>query len=173
MLREIRADDWPALQACLGDAETVRLTEFGPLTEAGALGLVSWALEARRKEPRQAFVFAVRLPPEAGLIGIATLIIRDAELREADIGFIIGREHWGRGYATAAARKLLELGFGTLGLHRIYGECDPANLGSGRVMEKAGMVREGLRRERLWQKGRWVDRLLYAILDREWAGTHQ
>ncbi len=172
-LREIQKDDWPALQACLGDEETVRFTEFEPLTEARARGLVSWALEARQKEPRQAFVFGISPMPGAGLIGIATLIIRDAELREADIGFIVRREHWGRGYATAAVREMLALGFRTLHLHRIYGECDPANAGSGRVMEKAGMVREGLRRECLWQKGRWVDRLLYAVLDREWAQANE
>ena len=169
MLREMQEDDWRALQACLGDAETVRFTEFEPLTEAAAQGMVRWAVEARQKEPRQAFVFALRLPPHGEMHGVATLIVRDAVLREADVGVIIGREHWGRGYATAAVRELLALGFGTLGLHRVYGECDPFNLGSARVMEKAGMVREGLRRECLWQKGRWVDRLLYAVLDWEWA----
>lgn len=162
MLREVQEDDWPALQACLGDEETVRFTEFEPLTEAAARGLVRWARETRRKELRQAFVFGMSLTPGAGLIGIATLIIRDFALREADIGFIVGSEHWGRGYATAAVRQLLGLGFETLHLHRTYGECDPANAGSARVMEKADMVRERLRRECLWQKGRWVDRLLYA-----------
>ena len=173
MLREMQEDDWPALQARLGDEETVRFTEFEPLTEAAARGLVGWALEARQKEPRQVFVFAIQLPPDTGLIGIATLTVRDFALREADIGFIVGREYWGNGYATVAVRELLALGFGTLGLHRVYGECDPANFGSARVLEKAGMVREGLRRECLWQKRRWVDRLLYAVLDREWAETQQ
>ena len=64
-------------------------------------------------------------------------------------------------------RDLLALGFETLHLHRITGECDPDNLGSARVLEKAGMVREGYLREHRRQKGRWVDRLLYAILDRD------
>ncbi len=166
-LRELEENDWPALQMCLADEETVRLTEWEPLTEAEARGLVSWARQARQAAPRQAFVFAIRLPPETGLIGIATLTVRDFALREADIGVIVGRKYWGRGYGTKAVRELLALGFGTLALHRIYGECDPANLASARVMEKAGMVREGLRRECLWQKGRWTDRLLYAVLDRE------
>ncbi len=105
------------------------------------------------------------------MAGIATLIIRNAALREADIGVIVKREHWGKGCATAAVQELLALGFGTLALHRIYGECDPANSGSARVMEKAGMVREGLQRECLWQKGKWVDRLLYAVLEREWKAA--
>ncbi len=167
-LRELQEDDWRALQTCLGDEETVRFTEWEPLTEAVAQGMVRWAVEAQQKEPRQAFVFGISPTPDPALIGIATLTVRDFALREADIGVIVGRRHWGIGYATVAVRDLLRLGFGPLHLHRIYGECDPANLGSARVMEKAGMVREGLRRECLWQKGRWVDRLLYAVLDREY-----
>lgn len=73
----------------------------------------------------------------------------------------------GKGYATV--NELLTLGFGQLNLHRIFAECDPANLGSARVMEKANMIREGHLRECRWQKGQWVDRLLYAILDRDWS----
>ena len=157
----------------MGDQETVRFTEFEALTKAAARGLVQWALDKEREQPRQAFVFGISLPPSTVLMGIATLTVRDFALREADIGFIIGREHWGRGYAAAAVRQSLRLGFETLHLHRIYAECDPANLGSVRVMEKVGMRREGHLRECRRQKGKWVDRLLYAVLDWEWAEAHQ
>lgn len=168
-LRELDEDDWPALQACLGDAETVRYTEFEPLTEASARWLVQWALEKKQEEPRTAFVFGVTLSPETPVIGVATLTIRDLSLREADVGVILGREHWGHGYGAAAIQQLLALGFETLGLHRITSECDPNNLASARVLEKAGMRREGYLREHRSQKGRWVDRLLYAVLDRDWV----
>jgi len=165
MLRELHENDWPALQHCLSDAETVRYTEFEPFTEASARWLVQWALDKKREEPRTAFVFGIARPLDAGVVGIATLTIRNAALREADVGVIVGREHWGQGYATAAVRELLTLGFGSLGLHRIFGECDPENLASARVLEKAGMKHEGYLREHRWQKERWADRLLYAILD--------
>ena len=166
-LRELQEDDWPALLHCLGDAETVRYTEFEPFTEASALWLVQWAREKKQEEPHSVFVFAVMLSPDTPLIGVATLTIRNLALGEADVGVIIGREQWGHGCGTAAVQKLLTLGFETLHLHRISGECDPENLGSARMLEKAGMVREGYLRECRKQKGRWVDRLLYAILDRD------
>lgn len=168
-LRELDESDWPALQACLGDAETVRYTESDPFTEASARWLVSWAREKKREEPRTAFVFGVMLSPDTPVVGAATLTIRNLALSEADVGVVIGREQWGHGCGTAAVRQMLALGFDTLGLHRITGECHPGNLASGRVLEKAGLVREGCLREHRRQKGRWVDRLLYAVLDRDWV----
>ena len=162
-LHEIDESDWPALQLCLGDAETVKYTEFEPFTASSARWLVSWALEKKREEPRSVFAFGVMLSPDTPLVGIATLTIRDLDLGEADVGVIIERGRWGKGYATAAVRDLLALGFDTLHLHRMTGECDPDNLGSARVLEKAGMRRESCLREHRDQKGRWVDRLLYAI----------
>lgn len=167
-LREIDESDWPALLHCLGDPETVRHTEFEPFTEASAQWLVQWAREKQQEDPRLTFVFGVTLSPDAPIAGIATLIIRNLSLGEADVGVIIGQGQWGHGYGTAAVRALLTLGFETLHLHRITGECDPENLGSALVLEKAGMRREGFLREYRKQKGRWVDRLLYAILDRDW-----
>lgn len=168
ILRELHEDDWPGLQQCLGDAETVRYTEFEPFTEATARWLVQWAREKKQEEPRTVFAFGVMLSPDTPIVGIATLTIRDLSLGEADVGVIIGRDQWGKGYGTAAVRDLLRLGFETLRLHRITGECAPENLGSARVLEKTDMKREGCLREYRRQKGRWVDRLLYAILDRDW-----
>ena len=166
-LRELDETDRPVLLHCLSDAETVRYTEFEPFTEASARWLVQWALEKKQEEPRSVFVFGVMLSPDAPLIGVATLTVRNPALGEADVGVIIGREQWGHDYGTAAVQKLLTLGFETLRLHRITGECDPDNHASARVLEKAGMVREGYLRECRKQKGRWVDRLLYAVLDRD------
>lgn len=166
-LRELHESDWPALLHCFGDAETVRYTEFEPFTEASARWLMQWALEKKQEEPRLVFVFGVMLSPDTPVVGIATLTIRNPALGEADVGVMLGREQWGHGCGASAVRALLALGFETLRLHRITGECDPENLGSARMLEKAGMRREGCLRECRRQKGRWVDRLLYAVLDRD------
>ena len=161
-LRELQDTDWPALLACLKDSEAVRWTEFEPFTADSAKALVWWAVAAVQAKPRTVFAYAVTSGPDGGLVGIATLTVRDVLNGEADVGVIIARGKWGRGHGTAAVKSLLALGFGPLSLRRIVGECDPANIGSARVLEKAGMIREGLHRAYRLQKGRWVDRVLYS-----------
>jgi RimJ/RimL family protein N-acetyltransferase len=64
---------------------------------------------------------------------------------------------------------MLDFGFGTLGLHRVWGDCDPRNEASVRVQRKLGMRQEAHFRENALIKGEWVDSLIHAILDREWA----
>lgn len=74
---------------------------------------------------------------------------------------------------TEARLAWIGFGFDSLRLHRIYGACLPENEAYARVMEKVGMRREGHQRESCWMKGRWVDFLQYAILEREWQAAIQ
>jgi ribosomal-protein-alanine N-acetyltransferase len=105
------------------------------------------------------------------LIGNCGIRVNDPDLREANIGYELDPRHWGRGYATEAARAILGFGFDELGLHRVWAECVADNTGSARVLEKLGMRREAHFREHQWFKGRWRDTLVYAVLDREWHGA--
>jgi RimJ/RimL family protein N-acetyltransferase len=59
---------------------------------------------------------------------------------EAELGYRLIRAAWGRGYASEAARALVDLGFRQLELARIWGQTMAVNLGSRRVMEKAGLT---------------------------------
>jgi len=77
-------------------------------------------------------------------------------------------EHWGQGYATEAACEMVRFGFVELGLHRIWSWCVADNVGSAHVLEKVGMRLEGRQRDKEHYKGRWWDRLLYAVLEDEW-----
>ena len=77
-------------------------------------------------------------------MAVARLVSLSAENKEGEIGYILNRRYWNQGYMTEAARKVVSFGFEQLGLHRIIATCDPANIGSYRVMEKIGMQREGL-----------------------------
>lgn len=67
-------------------------------------------------------------------------------LDEALLGFLVKRDYRGRGYATEAARAVVDYGFEQLGLARILAGCDPENEASRRVLEKIGMRTVGLRR---------------------------
>jgi len=64
----------------------------------------------------------------------------------AEVGYLLGRAVWGRGYMTEAVQTLVHLAFDELSVSRVWGICDVDNSASARVLEKAGMVREGVLR---------------------------
>ena len=59
--------------------------------------------------------------------------------------------------------------FGQLGMHRLFGDCDPRNAASARLMERLGMRSEAHHVQNLWAKGEWCDSWIYARLASEWA----
>jgi RimJ/RimL family protein N-acetyltransferase len=91
--------------------------------------------------------------------------------REATLWYVIEAPMWGRGYGTAAARRLLTFGFESLGLHRIFADVDARNISSLRVAEKLGMQREAHFRKNMWVKGEWTDSVICAILEDDWRAA--
>ncbi|UAL48915.1 GNAT family N-acetyltransferase [Sutcliffiella horikoshii] len=85
-----------------------------------------------------------------------------------EIGWVFNPSYQGKGYATEAARGVLEYGFNELGLHRIIATCQPENISSYRVMEKAGMRREGFFKKCIPHGEDWWDEYYYSILEEEW-----
>jgi len=72
---------------------------------------------------------------------------------------------WGNGYGTEAAKTLIKFGFEDLQLHKIEAGVATENKKSIKVLEKAGMIREGLRRKILPIRGEWKDNYHYAIVE--------
>jgi RimJ/RimL family protein N-acetyltransferase len=110
------------------------------------------------------FNFAVRLSSAGSLIGSVGLRDIDPEHRQAELGFWIGRDWWGQGYAREAAGAVLRFGFETLDLNRICAHHMARNPASGRVLLALGMQREGVLRQRVRKWGKYEDVVLYAIL---------
>lgn len=88
--------------------------------------------------------------------------------RRAEISYALAPAWWGQGLATEAVRALIRFGFGRLDLNRIEALVHPENTSSRRVLDKVGMVEEGLLQEALFLKGVPTDHLLYRVLKREW-----
>jgi RimJ/RimL family protein N-acetyltransferase len=124
-------------------------------------------------EGGQALGLAVVLKDTGELIGDVLLMWNRPEHRSAEIGYVFHPAHAGRGYATEAARVLLELGFDGLGLHRITARIEDLNPASGAVLRKIGMRQEAVLVENEWFKGRWSTEIDLAILDREWRVLQQ
>lgn len=95
------------------------------------------------------------------------------ENRNAEVGYWLGHTFTGRGLATRSATAVIEHLFTNEGLHRIEMQCGVENAASRAVAERCGLVNEGVRRESHWITDRFVDHVVYGILDREWAARSQ
>jgi RimJ/RimL family protein N-acetyltransferase len=170
VLRRFRRSDLAGLIRYRSDPQVARFQGWdAPYPPAAAERLIGAMLARHPDTPAEWFQFAVELRSAKGIIGDCGVLTDAGEPRQAEIGFTIAAGHQGRGYATEAVRTLLGYLFGPLAKHRVTADCDARNLASARVLEKAGMRREGHLRESTWAKGEWTDDLLFAILDREWA----
>lgn len=106
---------------------------------------------------------------ERRIIGTSTLFAFYPGQGRAEIGYILGSSWWGRGYANAAVRRLLQHARDELQLRRIEADIDPRNSASLRFVERLGFQREGLLRERWVVAGEIQDAVVLGLLLRELA----
>lgn len=171
VLREFMEQDFAAMLAYQSDA---RYLEYYPWTERrpeDVRRLLQLFLSYQQAQPRHKFQLAVTLKADQRLIGSCGLRTEAVDARQGDLGYELAPQYWGQGYATEAARAMLEFGFAELKLHRIWSWCIAANLPSARVLERLGMRQEGQLRDKEYFKGRWWDTRLYAILESEWLAS--
>jgi RimJ/RimL family protein N-acetyltransferase len=168
-LRPLLAADALALFRLI-DAERARLGRWLPWveetrTERDSARFIADASEERRR--RRTLVLAMCV--EGAIVGAIGLHYVEWFDRSAELGYWIGSSAEGRGYVTRAARAVIGLAFGTVGLHRIVVRCAVGNERSCRVAERLGLRREGLLREAHYVGGRFLDQHLYAVLRHEFV----
>jgi ribosomal-protein-alanine N-acetyltransferase len=166
VLRDLEEANWRDVHKYASDPEVVRYMDWGPNTEDETKNFIQRSIASQKEQPRKSYTLAIVLKEDDGLIGGCGIHVSDPTNREGWIGYCLNRHFWRQGYATETARALLRFGFDQLNLHRIFALCDPENLASAHVLEKAGMQKEGHFRERKFSKGKWHDELLYAIVFR-------
>ncbi len=101
------------------------------------------------------------------LIGTIGYMDYDSGNRSTEIGYSLARWKWNQGIMTEALRQVIQYTFSEMEINRIEAQHETENPASGRVMEKCGMKKEGVLRQRLYNKGRFVDVCLYSILRSE------
>jgi [ribosomal protein S5]-alanine N-acetyltransferase len=166
-LRPLRADDWERVQRWAQLIEVCRYQAWGPNTAQQTRDFVEAEARVWQEEPQARYPYAILV--EGAVSGLATLHLRP--FRQGEITYSLHPDHWGNGIVTGAARELLRLGFAEVGLHRIYGTCDPRNAASATVMRKLGMVHEGRLRQNVLIRDGWRDSDVYSILEPEWSPT--
>jgi RimJ/RimL family protein N-acetyltransferase len=125
------------------------------------------ATHGERYESDQGVVFAITLRDGGELVGAIGLVIARRHDR-AELGYWIGKEHWGHGYATEATRAAVDYGFRELRLNRVEAQHFARNRASGKVMRKVGMRHEGTCRQHVKKWGSYEDTEQYAVLREDW-----
>jgi [ribosomal protein S5]-alanine N-acetyltransferase len=127
------------------DPEVTRYVTWRPYKERNE---VAPFLQSRlaRWDSGEEFSWAITRSGEDRCIGMIGCRVREYA---ADIGYVIGRKYWRQGYATLAAKAIVNWATGLENIFRVWAVCDVANTASARVLEKIGMQREGILR-------RWI-----------------
>lgn len=102
-------------------------------------------------------------------IGTCGYIYWEPQHARAEIGYALSRSYWGQGLMSEAAREVISFGFRNMTLNRVEARCLPENIGSARVLEKSGMNFEGILRQHMYIKGRYIDLKMYAIVRSDWS----
>ena len=112
-------------------------------------------------------VFVVELKEEGKVIG--AMDMRPVwEHEKMNFGYGLISDYWGKGYMSEALKALVDFCFNELQMNRVECSHYVGNEGSGRVMEKCGMVKEGVCIQNSKVKGRFVDEVFYAATKEQW-----
>lgn len=168
-LRDFRRDDAAASLAIVGDDRVTRWLSFDKRDLTAANKMIEEAVARAQLTIRREYYLAVMLPTSE-LIGFARLGLDG--VKAAKLGYAIRADKWGHGYASDAARTLVNFGFNQLDLHRVSAAIGPDNVASIAVVKRLGMQYEGRIRHHVFTNGAWRDSLLYSILADEWNLNH-
>lgn len=167
LLRWISEEEVDALYAIFSNPEVMRYWSTRALGDRNAASeLLKEIHEGFRNRSLLKWGIARRL--DDTLVGTTTLYNLDFNNRRAEMGYALGRAHWGNGYMQEALKSLLTYAFEVLDLHRIEADVDPRNVASIRTLERLGFQREGYLRERWQVDGEIQDALFYGLLRPDW-----
>jgi RimJ/RimL family protein N-acetyltransferase len=166
ILRRYAPSDIQDVVELVSHPSVARATPEIEATEAGVEKYIDVQNGYQAFEQDRCFDLAIEQKADRKVIGLLSLVHR--RHRQAEIGWAMAVSYRGRGYATEGARALMEYAFSTLDLHRIQASTSSSNHDSRRVMERLGMKRECRLRDAIYRDGEWLDKLIYAMLAREW-----
>jgi RimJ/RimL family protein N-acetyltransferase len=172
LLRSIRDDDADAIYAVFSDPQVMRYWSTPPLPDMqAALDLITEIHAANERGVMLKWGAALR--DSNTVIGTVTLFNLDLSNGRGELGYALGRKHWGKGYMHEALQRLLTHAFDELNLRRLEADVDPRNTPSIKTLERLGFQREGFLRERWHVAGEIQDAYFYGLLKREWKRTEE
>ena len=167
VLRPFEIEDAPAVHRLAGDWEVAATTKIPHPYDDGMAE--AWIASHRQSfDLKRSCILAVELSKTEELLGTMGFNEISRENACACLDYWIGKPYWNCGYATEALRALAKYGFEDLLLHRVQGFSLSRNPASIRVMQKAGLRKEGHLRKHVNTWGAYEDLEVYAILRSEY-----
>ena len=167
ILRPLKIEDFEDYYEYANDPETAYLGLWQPYlsredARADLEGLI------REYQTERFFWWALEEKTDHKLIGRCELGAYSRFHSRAEVSYALNRLYWRKGYISEAIKQVIQYGFEVLNLNRISAVCLPENKGSQRVLEKAGMILEGVMRQHTFVHGKFDDLNLYSLLREEW-----
>lgn len=113
------------------------------------------------------YQWGIEIKDTQELIGNISVVKVNEELDSLELGWVIGKDFWGKGYTAEAAKKMVDVLFDQVGANCIYALHDVNNPNSGRVMQKIGMKYEGTLRQSGKNNQGIVDSARYSLIKAE------
>jgi len=165
LLRRLKNSDVEDMYEYTSDAKITKYLEWSHHTEISQTrSFIIRALEAYENE-KHAFLWAIELVSEAKMIGVMRIFDYSPQNKRAEISYILNPAFQGKGYIGEAIDIFLNYCFNDMSIQRIQAKCDIDNGSSEKVMQKAGMHREGIMKKYFFMDNEFKDALLYAITD--------
>lgn len=158
ILRRYQKEDLQDLFEYLSDEKVVAFEPYKPMSLDEARDNLAWRIGTDE-------MIAVEQRSSRKMIGNVYLGRRD--FASLEIGYVFNRGYWGQGYAAESCRALIQQAFAQ-GVHRVYGECDPDNVRSWKLLEALGFQREAhfIKNVYFWKDENgsplWKDTYVYA-----------
>ncbi|MGE8293544.1 MAG: GNAT family N-acetyltransferase [Sphingobacterium sp.] len=168
-LRQIQDSDAPALFSYFSKDEVTLyfdLPTFQHLDEAYEL-VKTWQKNFLEKEAIR-WAICLKDNPDQ-LIGSCGFHNFSTEHFRAEIGYELHPDFWQQGIMTEAISAIISFGFDSYKLNRIEAFIDPDNLASRRLLEKMNLVSEGILHDYFFEKGRFVDGEIFALLKKNYS----
>jgi ribosomal-protein-alanine N-acetyltransferase len=163
-LRRVAKADVNEIFALRSDSETMKYIPR-PLVKTNEDALEHIAMIDEKIENNEGINWAITLKDSPKLIGIIGHYRIKPEHFRAEIGYMLLPEYYGRGIISEAIKETVKYGFEIMKLHSIEAIIDPENFASERVLQKSGFVKEAHLKENEYYEGRFLDTVIYSILN--------
>jgi RimJ/RimL family protein N-acetyltransferase len=145
-----------------------RYQDGTPLDEDGILHWLESDPHVRLTTPDHPFFLGIQVQDGGKLIGYLSLSFTDPQRLQVTFNIGLNQTFHQKGFGLEAVEAVLGFCFEGLKLHRVAGWCDSRNIAACRLLEKAGLRKEGEFVKNRWAHGEWTSSIWYAALGEEY-----